>query len=105
MENKMIDFLAYKHGCLYGKNYDLTKEKYPDKNKLYDIILLAGLTKEDANTRVFSSIEGLFVHNAILDFKKECIIKRDKMKDFEKQYKGIFIPFSGKDFASSGEKK
>jgi hypothetical protein len=40
-----------------------------------------------------------------LDFKKEYIIKRDEMKDFEKQYRGIFIPFSGKDFASSEEKK
>lgn len=100
----MINF-EYKHGCLYGKNYDLNKEKYPDKNTLYDIILLAGLTKEDANTRVFSSIEGLFIHNNILDFKKEYIIKRDEMKNFEKKYDGVFIPFSGKDFASSGEKR
>lgn len=100
----MVDF-EYKHGCLYGKNYDLTKENYPDKNKLYDIILLVGLSEEDANRRVFSSLEGLFVYNNFLYSQKEYIIKRDEMKNFEKKYDGVFIPLSGKDFASSEEKK
>jgi hypothetical protein len=101
----MIDLRAYEYGCFYGKNYDLTKEQHPDKNKLYDIILLAGLTEEDANTRVFSSIEGLFIHNNFLDFQKEHIIKRNEMKYFEKKYNGVFIPFSRKDVASSEKRE
>ena len=83
----------YNYGCLYGKNYNLDKEKYPEKNKLYDIIILSGLTEEDANTRVFSSIEGLFVHNNLLDSNGEYIIKRENINAFEKKYDGIFIPF------------
>jgi len=83
----------YKYGCLYGKNYDLDKEKFPDKNKLYDIILHIGITEEDANKIVFSSLEGLFVYNEYMNPDKKYTIKRDEIEAFEKKYNGFFIPF------------
>jgi len=88
----------YEHGCFYGKNYDLDKEKFPDPNKDYDIILCLNL--KDENRRVLSSIEGLFAYNKPLENEKEdlfnsqqnFIIKREKMKEFGKKYDGEFIP-------------
>ena len=88
----------YEHGCLYGKNYDLNKEKFPNSDINYDIILFLNL--EDENIRVVSSIEGLFVYNKPLvdekedsgNLEKRFVIKRSEMKEFEKKYKGKFVP-------------
>jgi len=87
----------YEHGCFYGKDYDLNKEKFPDSNKNYDLILFLNLKDEDK--RVVSSIEGLFVYNKPLvdekysiNLEKKFIIKREEMKEFEKKYSGMFIP-------------
>jgi hypothetical protein len=88
----------YEYGCFYGKNYNLNKERFPDPNNDYDIILFLNL--KDENVRVVSSIEGLFVYNKSLvdekqdsgNLEKRFVIKRSEMKEFEKKYEGKFVP-------------
>lgn len=88
---------------LYGKNYDIEKEKKPDLGAVYDELILHWNLRTESK-RVLSSLEGVFISNKpIVDEEqpsrvnpnwKFVFLNRTKvMESIEKKYQGKFFPF------------
>lgn len=78
----------------YGKLYDINIETLPGKGH-YDIIVYKNV---ENSTRAIGSLEGIFVSqkdiaNTDLPTGESIFVKRNKMQDFEKKFKGEFLPF------------
>ena len=72
----------------YGKFYDADLEKQPGEGN-YDVIVYHNIEGE---SRVIGSLEGIFV-SSIAVAGQNPLVTRDEMQEFEKKYKGRFIPF------------
>jgi hypothetical protein len=80
----------------YGKFYDATKVSVPTDEQNWTAILVYVHPNKETS-RIISSLEGYFVSESDLlssEFPMaNPVCDREQMKDFEKMYKGKFVPF------------
>ena len=77
----------------YGKFYDSNKEQFPSADGHYDVVVY--ITKEGVERKI-DSLEGVFIstEHPMLDVPfGNLLVRRDQMEEYEKKYKGKFIPF------------
>ena len=79
---------------LYGKFYNADQERIPSEDGEYDVIIYNKIRPDESRT--IGSLEGIFISSKPIT---QNLLRRNQMQDYEKRYKGKFIPFE------NGEKK